>query len=173
MPETIQFNKVADLYDYYVNVDFDIDFFMQESKNTKGKVLELTSGTGRISIPLLKKGISVICTRYILSTLAYGNLEIKDEKWLIEINKKFILPDMTIFLKVSPKICIQRMKKERFHKELFEKEDKLKKVLKNYLKFASRFDNVYIINGERSIKEVSEDVKNIEPVRSLWQKKIL
>jgi len=107
-------------------------------------------------IPLLKKGITVICTRYILSTLAYGNLDIKDEKWLMTINKKFIWPDITFLLKVSPKICIERIKKERFHKELFEKEEKLKKVSKNYLKFAKKpapyqtegfgagFKNIYI-----------------------------
>ena len=112
-------------------------------------------------IPLLKKGITVICTRYILSTLAYGNLEIKDEKWLIEINKKFIWPDITFLLKVGPETCIQRIKKERFHKELFEKEEKLKKVLKNYLKFAKRFKNIYIIDGEKPIKEVFQDIKKI------------
>jgi len=112
-------------------------------------------------IPLLKKRISIICVRYLLSTLSYGELDIKDEKWLMEINKKFILPDITFLLKVSPKICIQRIKKERFHKELFEKEDKLKKVFKNYLKFAKRFKNIYIINGEKSIKEVFSQIKNI------------
>jgi len=109
-------------------------------------------------IPLLKKRTIVICVRYLLSTLAYGNLEIRDEKWLRELNKKFILPDITFLLKVSPRTCIQRIKKERFHKELFEKEDKLKKVYKNYLKFAKKFKNIYIINGERSIKQVSEEI---------------
>ena len=112
-------------------------------------------------IPLLKKGITVICTRYILSTLAYGSLDIKDEKWLMEINKNFIWPDITFLLKVSPKICIQRIKKERFHKELFEKEEKLKKVYKNYLKFAKRLKNIYIIDGEKPIKEVFKAIKKI------------
>lgn len=110
-------------------------------------------------IPLLKRGIIVICTRYILSTLAYGNIDIKDKKWLIEINKKFILPDTTFFLKVSPRICLKRIKKERFHQELFEKEEKLDKVSKNYLKFAKKFKNSHIINGERPIKEVFEEIK--------------
>ena len=110
-------------------------------------------------IPLLKKGITVICTRYILSTLAYGNLGVKDEKWLVEINKKFIWPNITFFLKVSPKTCIQRIKKERFHKELFEKEEKLRKVYKNYLKFVKKFKNTHIINGEKSIKAVFEEIK--------------
>ena len=112
-------------------------------------------------IPLLKKGITVICIRYILSTLAYGNLDIKDEKWLMTINKKFIWPDITFLLKVSPKICIQRIKKERFHKELFEKEEKLKGVYKNYLKFAKKLKNIYIIDGEKPIKKVFEEIKNL------------
>jgi len=120
-------------------------------------------------IPLLKKGINVICTRYLLSTLAYGNLDIKDEKWLMGINKKFILPNITFLLKVSPKTCIQRIKKERFHKELFEKEEKLKGVYKNYLKFAKKpalskvegFENIYIIDGEKPIKKVFEEIKNL------------
>ncbi len=114
-------------------------------------------------IPLLKRGINLICTRYILSTLAYGSLEIKDEKWLMEINKKFILPDITFLLKVSAKTCIQRIKKERFHKELFEKEDKLKKVFKNYLKFAKKFQKVYMINGEKPIKEVFYEISKTRP----------
>ena len=112
-------------------------------------------------IPLLKRRITVICVRYLLSTLAYGNLEIKDEKWLMEINKKFILPDITFLLKVSPKTCIQRIKKERFHKELFEEEDKLKKVYKNYLKFAKKFKNVHIVDGEKPIEEVFSQIEHI------------
>jgi len=109
--------------------------------------------------PLLKKGITVICTRYILSTLAYGSINIQDSQWLINLNKKFVWPDITFLLMVSPKICIQRIKKERFHKELFEREEKLKKVLKNYLKFAKKVKNIYIINGEKPIKEVFAEIK--------------
>jgi len=109
--------------------------------------------------PLLKKGITIICIRYILSTLAYGSIDIKDSQWLINLNKKFIWPDITFLLRVSPKTCIQRIKKERFHKELFEKEEKLKKVYKNYLKFAKKFKDIYIIDGEKPIKEVFVAIK--------------
>lgn len=110
-------------------------------------------------IPLLKKGIAVICTRYILSTLAYGNIDIKDGKWLKIINDRFIWPDITFLLKVSAKICIQRIKKERWHEELFEKEEKLEKVFKNYFRFSKDFKNIHIINGEKPVKEVSGIIK--------------
>jgi dTMP kinase len=110
-------------------------------------------------IPLLEKGVNVICTRYVLSTLAYGSIDIEDKDWLWEINNKFIFPDETFFLKTSPIICIGRIKKERFHEELFEKEEKLTKVIENYLEFIPRFENVHIADGEKSIEAVFEEVK--------------
>jgi dTMP kinase len=123
---------------------------------------------GKEIIPLLKKGINVISDRYFFSTMAYGNLEIKDLNWLIEINKKFLLPDISFFLKVSPKVCVERIKRDRFEITLFEKEEILEKVWENYEILAKKFENVYIINGERSIEETSDEIKKI--VHKLWQK---
>lgn len=112
-------------------------------------------------IPLLKDGMIVISDRYFLSTIAYGASEMEDKDWLIEINKPFILPDLTFLIKVSPKICIERLKADRFHIELFEKENVLTKVWRNYEDLAKRFENVYIIDGERPIEEVFTEVKNL------------
>ncbi len=55
------YDIVADLYDTYVPATFDIDFFLQETKKATGDVLELMSGTGRISIPLLQAGVRLTC----------------------------------------------------------------------------------------------------------------
>ncbi len=120
-------------------------------------------------IPLLKRGINVISDRYFFSTLAYGNLEIKDLDWLIKINEKFLLPDITFFLKVSPKVCLQRIKKDRFEVTLFEKERILKKVWQNYEKLAKKFPNIFVIDGERSIEEVAKEIKKIT-LKKLWKK---
>jgi len=112
-------------------------------------------------IPLLKKGVTVISDRYFFSTLAYGLWEIKDKKWLFDINKRFILPDITIFVDASPEVCIERIKKDRFSVELFEKIEKLKKVRKGYLEIFKKFKNIYTVNGNKSIKDVSRDVKKV------------
>lgn len=112
-------------------------------------------------VPLLKRGINVISDRYFFSTLAYGNLEIKDLEWLIKINEKFLMPDLTFFLKVSPKICIERIKKDRFEITLFEKEKILKKVWQNYQKLAKIFENVFVIDGEKEIDKVHQKIVKI------------
>src|SRR5487761_137723 len=68
-------------------------------------------------IPLLEKGVHVITDRYILSTLAFGALEIPDDRWLVEINKHFLAPDLTLLLRVPAKVCMQRMGATRQHLE--------------------------------------------------------
>jgi hypothetical protein len=42
----IDYDSVAEIYDLYVTADYDIPFFLAETTNAKGPVLELTSGTG-------------------------------------------------------------------------------------------------------------------------------
>lgn len=112
-------------------------------------------------IPVLKQGATVITDRYAFSTIAYGASEIQDKQWLIEINKPFILPDLTLFIKVSPRICLERIRKNRFHLELFEKEQSLIRVWQNYEGLARQFENTHIIDGERPIEDVFGEVKKL------------
>lgn len=116
-------------------------------------------------IPLLKKGVTVVCDRYSLSTLAYGALEL-DLDWLITLNQNFIAPDVTFLLNTPPKICLERMQKERFFLNLFEEEKKLKKIWQNYQRLTKKYKNIYTINGEKSIEEVSKEIKKILKIKN-------
>ncbi len=57
----IVFDEVADIYDRYVRVDFDIPFFLRETEGYDGEILELMCGTGRVSIPLLEADRRLVC----------------------------------------------------------------------------------------------------------------
>ena len=61
--KNIDFGHVADIYDSYTNVDFDVDFFKMLCKGRKN-ILELMCGTGRVSIPLLDEGFPLTCVDY-------------------------------------------------------------------------------------------------------------
>ncbi len=54
------YSCIADLYDTYVQANFDIPFFINEAKKAT-EVLELMSGTGRVSLPLIEAGIQLTC----------------------------------------------------------------------------------------------------------------
>ena len=115
----------------------------------------------KLIMPALKEGKTVISDRYFFSSFAYGSASGADLDWLIEINNTFLIPDLTIILKVNPAICLQRIEKRGVEKTLFEEEEKLKKVWKVYETLPNRFENVNIIDGERTIEEVFEEVKSL------------
>ncbi len=110
-------------------------------------------------IPALKKGRFVISDRYFFSTFCFGAAAGLDMEKLIKMNKNFLLPDLTFILKADPKVCVRRITERGSKKTLFEVEERLTKVMENYEKMPSRFENVKIINGEQSIEKVSEDIE--------------
>lgn len=111
--------------------------------------------------PALKKGKIVICDRYFFSTFAFGGIDVDMEK-LIKLNEKFLMPDLTFYIDVSPKECMERiLKRVKSSKTaFFEKEEKLKEVYKNYKLLARRFP-IYFVEGEREIGLIAKDIKNI------------
>ncbi len=64
MRNSIDFDRVADIYDAYVNVEFDIPFYQTLCRQYRGRILELMCGTGRVSIPLINAGIDLTCVDY-------------------------------------------------------------------------------------------------------------
>jgi dTMP kinase len=115
----------------------------------------------KIIIPALKSGKIVVCDRYFFSTFAYGKSEGLDLEWLIKMNNEFLLPDITFILKVSPRVCVQRIEERGEGKQFFEIEDKLEKVWQTFEILPNLFENVYLIDGEKSIDEVFSEVKEL------------
>ncbi len=56
----MDYSKIADLYDLYAQTNIDVAFFLQEAQGCRN-VLELTSGTGRLSLPLIQAHIPLTC----------------------------------------------------------------------------------------------------------------
>ena len=56
----MDYAQVAELYDVYVRTEIDVPFFSAEAQGCRS-VLELTSGTGRLSVPLLEAGVPLTC----------------------------------------------------------------------------------------------------------------
>jgi len=111
--------------------------------------------------PALKERKIVISDRYFFSTFAYGVADGLDLDWLIKLNDNFLLPDLTFILKVGPQVCIQRIEKRGAEIKLFEKKEKLEKVWQTYAILPNRFENVYIVDGEKTKEEVFSQIKSI------------
>ena len=107
--------------------------------------------------PALKEGKIVICDRYILSTYAYS-IDIDIVK---KMNSSFRKPDITFFIDTPPEICMKRIENSRQETELFEQIDKLKKIREQYLEHINDFPNVHIIDGQKDINKINEEIKKI------------
>lgn len=112
-------------------------------------------------IPALKQRKIVISDRYFFSSFAFGVANGVDLEYLIKINDSFLMPDITFLLRVSLEICVQRIADRRRKVTIFEKKEKLEKSWQAYRKLPERFENIYIIDGEKSIKQVFEQIKKI------------
>ena len=110
-------------------------------------------------IPALQAGTSVITKRYFLSSIAYRSVLISDRDWLWKINDQFILPDLTVLLKVSSKTRMQRIGQNNLELNLFTDEASLQKVWENYELIAKKYPNIIIVDAEKSQDEVFEEVK--------------
>lgn len=88
----------------------------------------------------LKVGKTVICVRYFYSTLAYGLADGLDYLDLWRPNERFPRPHLAIYLDVNPVISLKRMEQRGEPLELFEKQEFLAKVRKNFLKMIANRD---------------------------------
>lgn len=112
-------------------------------------------------IPALKQGKIVISDRYFFSSFAFGAVDNLDLEWLIEINNSFLFPDISFLLKIKPETCIKRIEERCLIKTLFERKEKLEKAWETYKVLPGRFENIYLIDGERSIDEIFKEIKEI------------
>lgn len=110
--------------------------------------------------PALARGDFVITDRYFFSTLAYGGVEI-DREWLKELNRRFRVPDITFLLKLDPTICIERIRSRGHDFELFETEERLKKVWTHYEAISNEFPGVHVIDVARPIEKTATAIWEI------------
>lgn len=110
--------------------------------------------------PAIKAGNIIITDRYVLSSLAYGSLDVP-MAYLKQLNAPFRKPDFTFILDAHPKIALERLKKARWHTELFENEQKLTQVRQNYLSLRNYFAGTYVIDANKTIEEVALDIQKI------------
>ncbi|WP_293879450.1 dTMP kinase [Sphingobacterium sp. UBA1498] len=111
----------------------------------------------------LEEGYTVVCDRYYFSSYAYHADDI-DLEWLVEANsisQNLLKPDINIYIDVLPEVSMERLNKDRSSLEIFENLENLKKVRSKYYEAFDHLkdvENVSIIDGSRSIEEVSGDI---------------
>lgn len=111
--------------------------------------------------PNISDGKIVISDRYFFSTIAFGGATGLDTRWLINIFDKFLMPNAVFFIDVKPQIAMKRLALRGEKREKHDCKKILEKTRSQYIKLKKRYKNYFVINGNRSIKEVNEDIVRI------------
>ncbi|MCL5970547.1 MAG: dTMP kinase [Patescibacteria group bacterium] len=131
-------------------------------------------------IPSLKNGKWVVSDRSFWSAIPYGIMDkiMNDEKKdydfsegkvilaaqsILSMYHQFLVPDITFYLDISVSTAMKRISGKQ-QKEIYEKKEKLDKIVKGYRWLAKEFPKeITIINGEGSVDKVHKEIiKKIE-----------
>jgi dTMP kinase len=112
----------------------------------------------RTILNILNTGTTIIMDRYYQSNLVYGLSNGLDLDWLANLDKGLPKEDLVIILEITSDTSNKRVIN---HRDIFEKNNSLLiKVKKNYQKLGQIY-GWYIIDGERSIKDVHQNICNL------------
>ncbi len=112
--------------------------------------------------PKLARGVDVVSDRFTLSSLAYQGAALGDLAWVAEINRAAPAPDLTVFLRVSPKVALPRRRAASLDREIFEVDAFQRRVATSYeraldLRRAAG-DRIAEIDGARPVEAVADAV---------------
>ncbi len=149
-----------------------IDEYLHGSYNLSDEVLLLLHTADRVAArdrieSLLEKGIHVILDRWFNSALAFQTINFDLEK-AVKLGELFGLqkPDFVFYLRISPEASMSRKSKEKEGDHNLDRNEKdlefLRKVSMQYDKLAEQnvFGKWFVIDGEKSIEEVSMEIIN-------------
>lgn len=111
----------------------------------------------------INEGTTVITDRYYFSSYAYHSVDMPMD-WVIKANEQssnILRPTVTVFIDISPDVAIERIAKNRFHQELFEKKSRLFKVREKYLEAFDKLreeECIIKVDGNRSEQEIADDI---------------
>jgi len=104
--------------------------------------------------PALEKGKIVVSDRYVYSSLAYQGAAGLDIKWIEEINRLALPPDLAIYIDVPPEVVVKRIRRKKSVMERLETQRRVREV---YMKFVEN-GKLVPVDGDRRKDEVAKDI---------------
>ena len=102
----------------------------------------------------LDGGVTLVCDRYVASSVAYGEAQGVDPAWLIEIQRYLPQPHVTFLLDIAPETAARRKAADR---DKYERDlAMLGRVRDSYRRQAG--DGWVCLDGERHRDQVAADV---------------
>ena len=120
--------------------------------------------TGEWILPELKAGKIVICDRYFDSTTAYQGAARKIDRKMIDTITSFatfgLKPDITVWIDLAVSVGLARISPKDADRLESESLDFHKKVREGFLQIAKTEKRFIVVDGSKSIAEISNEIIN-------------
>lgn len=124
-------------------------------------------------LPMLRDGVTVICDRYDLSSLAYQSANFSDDpekleqslKFIQEVNSRAQRPDLTLILDCPLELAKKRRLSRARSAELFEDDEIQRRLIAAYARAEE------LLPGDRVVRlDASKEMDDVlaEAVRAIW-----
>ncbi len=103
----------------------------------------------------LEGGLTLVCDRYVASSIAYGEAQGLDPAWLAEIQKYLPPAALTIMLDIEPETAVQRKAVDR---DRYERDLALQHRVRDSYQRQAAEGNWVRLDGERDKQAIAADV---------------
>lgn len=107
--------------------------------------------------PALRQGKIVVSDRYVFSSLAYQGAAGLDLKWIDEINRLALPPDLAILIDVPSEVVIKRFTRKKSVMERLETQRRVEKIYRKFVKDG----RLVPIDGNRAKSEVANAISKL------------
>ncbi len=103
----------------------------------------------------LASGTTIVCDRYLASSIAYGEAQGLDPEWLADAQQYLPRADLTVLVDIAPETAAKRkaVDRDRYERDL----EMLGRVRDSYLRQAVQ-PGWILVNGERPKEDVAADI---------------
>jgi dTMP kinase len=113
-------------------------------------------------VSLISRGKTVICDRYLFSSLAYQSVERPfEEVW--ELNRFFPLPEHLIFLDISPEEGNKRLESRGNPREVYERRELQEEIRENYFHVFSVYGSsqmqIHVFDASLGREELAQAIR--------------
>ncbi|HVP41330.1 MAG TPA: dTMP kinase [Candidatus Krumholzibacteriaceae bacterium] len=108
-------------------------------------------------MPALKDKKIVVSDRYLYSSLAYQGAAGLDLKWIEEINRWAVKPDLTVYIDIPPEVVLQRLKRKKSVMETLHNQERVRDI---YLKLV-KAHNLRMIDGNKPKAKVAKEILQV------------
>jgi dTMP kinase len=103
----------------------------------------------------LEGGLTLVCDRYLASSIAYGEAQGLDAAWLTEMQRYLPPPVLTIMLDIAPETAVQRKSVDR---DRYERDLAMQGRVRESYRRQAQTPEWIVLDGERAKDLISQDV---------------